>query len=110
MARLDMTLAVVGTLSTTKQSNKQKETRKTLLFIIMSYGITSTVMGSGSNLLNRKPQNGFQGSEKKRNTSLSYQKTPNRSNKDKKLIPARNSHITSALNLIIYVYMCISST
>ena len=61
-------------------------------------------MGSGSIILNRKPKNGFQGSEK-RNTSLSYQKTPNRSNKDKKLIPARNSHITSALNLITYVYV-----
>ena len=48
--------------------------------------------------------------QKKRNTSLSYQKTPNRSNKGKKLIPARNYHITSALNLITYVYMCISST
>ena len=105
-----MTLAVVGTLSTNKQSNKQKETKKsTLNFSMMSYGITSTVIGSGSILLNRKPQNGFQGSEK-RNTSLSYQKTPNPSNKDKKLIPARNFHITSALNLITYVYMCISST
>ena len=105
-----MTLAVVGTLSTNKQSNKQKET-KTLNFRMMSYGITRliTVMDSGSILLNQKPQNGFQGSEK-RNTSLSYQKTPNRSNRDKKLIPARNSHITSALNLITYVYMCISST
>ena len=67
------------------------------------------VMGSGSNVSNGKPKNGFQGSEK-RNTSLSYQKTPNRSNKDKQLIPARNSRITSALNLITYVYMCISST
>ena len=105
-----MTLADVGTLSTNKQSNKQKETKKkTLNFSMMSYGITSTVIGSGSILLNRKPQNGFQGSEK-RNTSLSYQKTPNPSNKDKKLIPARNFHITSALNLITYVYMCISST
>ena len=49
--------------------------------------------------------------QKKKITSLSYQ-TPNRSNKDKKLIPAINSHITSALNLItyVYMYMCISST
>ena len=76
-----MTLAVVGTLSTNKQLNKQKET-KTLNFSMMSYGITSTVMGSGSILLNGKPKNGFQGSEKT-HTSLSYQKTPNRSNKDK---------------------------
>ena len=60
-------LAAVGTLSTNKQSNKQKETnKKTLNFSKMSYGITSTVMGSGSILLNRKPQNGFQGSEKKK--------------------------------------------
>ena len=35
-------------------------------FSTMSYGITSTVMGSGSILLNRKPQNRFQGSEKKK--------------------------------------------
>ena len=104
-----MTLAVGGTLSTNKQSNKQKETKQ-LNFSIMSYWKTSTVMGSGSMLLNRKPKHGFQGSEKKRNTSLSYQMTPNRSNKDKKLIPARNSYITDALNLITYVYMCISST
>ena len=62
-----MTLAVVGTLSTNKKSNKQKETKKkTLNFSMMSYGITSTVMGSGSILLNRKPKNGFQGSEKKK--------------------------------------------
>ena len=62
-----MTLAVVGTLSKNKQSNKQKETKKqTLNFSMMSYGITSTVMGSGSILLNRKPKNGFQGSEKKK--------------------------------------------
>ena len=57
------------------------------------------------------PKNEFQGSEK-RNTSLSYHMTPNRSNKDKNRIPSRNSHITNAPNLITYVhvYMCISST
>ena len=105
-----MTLAVVGMFSTNKQSNKDKETnKKTLNFSMMSYGITSMLMGSGSILSNWKPKNGFQGSEK-RNTSLSYQKTPNRSNIDKQLIPARNPHITSALNLMTYVYMCISST
>ena len=60
-----MTLAVVGTLSTNKQSNKQKQTKKTLNFSMMSHGITSTAMGSGSILLNLKPKNGFQGSEKK---------------------------------------------
>ena len=62
-----MTLAVVGTLSKNIQSNKQKETKKqTLNFSMMSYRITSKVMGSGSILLNRKPKNGFQGSEKKK--------------------------------------------
>ena len=103
-----MTLAVVGTLSTNKKSNIQKETKNTQ-FQYDFLRDNKYVMGSGSILLNQKPQNGFQGTEK-RNTSLSYQKTPNRSNKDKTLIPARNSHITSALNLINYVYMCISST
>ena len=49
---------------------------------MMSYGITSTVMGFGSILLNRSPKTGSR-DQKKRNTSLSYQKTPNRSNKDK---------------------------
>ena len=109
---LDMTLAVIGTLSTNKQSNKQKETnKKTLNFSMMSYGITSTIMGSGSILLNQKPKNGFQWSEKKRNTSLSYQKTPNWSNKDKKIDSSKKfSHNYSALNLITYVDMCISST
>ena len=52
-----------------EQSNKQKET-KTLNFSMMSYGITCTVMGSGSTLLNRKPKNGFQGSEKKKHVNV----------------------------------------
>ena len=94
-----MTLAVGETLSTNKQSNKQKETKDPLNFSMMSYGIASTAIGSGSILLNRKPKNGFQGSEK-RNTSSSYQMTPNRSNKDKKLIPARNSrYLDDLLNI-----------
>ena len=79
-----MTLAVVGTLSINKQSKKKKGSKKTLNFNMLSYGITRTVMGSGSILLDRKPKNGFQGSEKK--PTLSYQKTPNRSNKDKQEI------------------------
>ena len=62
------------------------------------------------NFIESEAQKRVPGIRKKRNTSLSYQKTPNRSNKDKTLIPARNSHITSALNLITYVHMCISST
>ena len=108
-----MTLAVVGTLSTNKQSNKQREKKNThtLNFSMMSYGITSTVMGSGSILLNRKPQNGFQGSE---NPPLHCRIRRHKiyQIRTKKMIPARNSNITSALNLITYVYryMCISST
>ena len=31
--------------------------------------------------------------------------TQNQSNKDKHFIQARNSHITKALNLIIYIYV-----
>ena len=77
-----MTSAIVGTLSTNKQSTLQKETKKkTLNFSMTCYGITSTVIVSGPILLNLKPKNGFQGSEKK-NKSLSYKKTPNRSNND----------------------------
>ena len=66
---------------THKQTNNQinKREQKTLNFSMMSHGITSMVMGSGSVLLNRKPKNGFGGSKEK-NTSLSYHMTPNRSN------------------------------
>ena len=111
MARLEMTLAVVGTLSTNKQSNKQKETKTTLNFSMMSYGITSTVMGSGFYFIESEATKRVPAIRRiKRNTSLSYQKTLNRSNKDKTLIPAKNSHITYTLNLITYVYMSISST
>ena len=104
-----MTFAVVGTLSTNIQSNKQKETKKTLNFSMMFYGITSTVMGSGSILLNRKPKNGFHGSEKKKHVIVVSEDTKS-IKKRQKMIPARNSHITRALNLVTYVYMCISST
>ena len=76
---------------------------------MMSYGITSTEMSFGSILLNRKPENGFQRSEKKKHVIVVPEDTKSikwRQN----LIPARNYHITSALNLITFVYMCISST
>ena len=78
---------------------------------MMSYGITrlSTVMGSGSILMNRKPQNASQGSEKKKHV-IGVSEDTKSIKKRQKLIPARNSHITCALNLITYVYMCISST
>ena len=101
-----MTLAVLGTLSTNKQSNKQKETKQpTLNFSMMSYGITSTVMGSGSILLNRKPKKQVPGIRKKETRHCRT-----RRHQIDQMIPARNSHITGALNLITYVYMCISST
>ena len=38
--------------------------QKTLNFSMMSYGITSTVMGSGSILLNRKPKAGSRDQKK----------------------------------------------
>ena len=62
---------------------------------MMSYGITSTVMGSGSILLNRKPKNGFHGSEKQKLVVVVSEDTKS-IKKDKKYIPASNSHITSA--------------
>ena len=49
-----MTLAVVGTLSTNKQSNKQKETQNTHILRDNKYGSEFWV------------KNGFQGSEKKK--------------------------------------------
>ena len=94
-----MTLAVLGTLSTNKQSNKQKETKNTLNFRMMSYGITSTVMGSGSILLNWKPKKRVPGIRKKKHVIVVSDDTQS-INKDNHLIPARNSHITNALNLI----------
>ena len=107
---LDITLAVVGTLSTNKQSNKQKETKKNTQF--QHDVLRDNKYGNGFcvNFIESKAPKRVSWIRKKRNTSLSCQKTPNRSNKDKKMILARNSHITSALNLITYVYMCISST
>ena len=96
-----MTLAVVGTLSTNKQSNKQKATKNPLNFSMMSYGRTSTVMGSGSILLNRKPKNGLQGKKETRHCRIRRHQIDQI--KTKKMILARNSHITSVLNLITYV-------
>ena len=97
-----MTVAVVGTLSINKQSNKQKETKSTQF---QHDGLR--VMGSGSIFFNRKPKNGFQGSEKKKNTSLSYQKTPNRSNKDKKNVSSKkflHSLCFESNHLCMYVH------
>ena len=104
-----MTLAVVGPLSTNKQSYVQKETTNTQF---QHDVLRDNKYGNGFwvNFIQLEAQKRVPGIRKKRNTSLLYQKTPIRSNKDKKLIPARNSNITSALYLITYVYMCISST
>ena len=104
-----MTLAFVGTLSTNKQSNKQKGTKNTQL---QHDVLRDNKYGNGFwvNFIELEAQKRIPGIRKKRKALLSYQKTPTRSIKDKKLIPARNSHITSALNLITSVYMCISST
>ena len=106
-----MTLAVVGTLSTNKQSYEQKDTNKNTQF--QHDVLRDNKYGNGFwvNFIELEAPKQVPGI-RKRKTSLSYQRTPNRSNKDKKLIPARNSHITSALNLItyVYMYMCISST
>ena len=79
---LDMTLAVVGTLSTNKQSNKQKETTNTQfqhdVLRDIKYG-----NGFWVNFIELEAQKTGSRDQKKRNTSLSYQKTPTRSNKDK---------------------------
>ena len=102
-----MTLDVVGTLSTNKKSNKQKET-KTLYFSMMSYGITRTVMGSGSILLNRKPQNGFQGSEKKKHVIVVSEDTKSikyrQKNDSSKKFP-HNQCFESNYLICIYVHM-----
>ena len=60
-----MTLAAVGTFSTNKQSNKQKETKNTQF---QHNALRDDKYGNEFwvNLLNPKPQNGFQGSEKKK--------------------------------------------
>ena len=77
-----MTLAVVGTLSTNKQSNKQKETKNTQFQhdVLQDNKYDN---GFWVNFIESEAQKRVPGIRKKRNTSLSYQKTPNRSNKDK---------------------------
>ena len=74
-----MTLAVGRTLSTNKQSNKQKETKNTQF---QHDFLRDNKYGNGFwvNFIVSEAQKRVQ---KKRNTSLSYQMTPNRSNKDK---------------------------
>ena len=75
-----MTLAVVGTLSTSKQSSKQKETKNTQF---QHDFLRDNKYGNGFwvNFIESEAQKRVPGI---RNTSLSYQKTPNRPNKDKK--------------------------
>ena len=100
-----MTLAVGGMLSTYNQINKRKQNKQ-----------KNTQFQHGV-LRDNKHGNGFwvnfieseaaktDSRDQKRNTSLSYQMTPNRSNKDKKTSTARNSHITNASNLITYAHV-----
>ena len=100
-----MTLAVVGTLSTNKlQINKRTQTKHTQF---QHDVLRDNKYGNGFwvYFIESEASKRVSGIRKKRNKSLSYQKIPNRSNKDKKLIPARNPHMTSALNLITYVYV-----
>ena len=105
-----MAFAVVWTLSTNKQSNRQKENKTHTKF--QHDVLRDNKYGNGFwiNFIESEAEKMGSKDQKKRNTSLSYQKTPNRSNKDKKLISARNSYITSASNIITYVYMFICST
>ena len=98
-----MTLAVVGTLSTNKQSNKQKENK-------FDYRDNKYGNGFCVNFIEPEAQKQVPGIREKETCHCRIIRHPNPSNKGKKMIPARNSHITSALNLITYVYMCISST
>ena len=78
-----MTLAVGGTFSTNKQSNKQKETKNTQY---QHDVLWDNKYGNGFwvNFIESEAQKRVSGIRKKRNKSLSYQMTPNRSNKDKK--------------------------
>ena len=77
-----MTLSVVGTLSTNKQPNKQKETKNNQF---QHDVLRDNKYGNGFwvNFIESETQKRVSGVRKKRNTPLSYQKTPNRSNKDK---------------------------
>ena len=61
-----MTLAVVGTLSTNKQSNKQKETNKHTQFQHNVLRDNKYGTGFWVNFIESEAQNGFQGSEKKK--------------------------------------------
>ena len=80
-----MTLAY--NLNTNKQSNKQKKTENTQF---QHDVLRDNKYGNGFwvSFVELEAKIGFQGSEK---TSLSYHMTPNRSNKDKILVLARNS-------------------
>ena len=69
-----MTLAVVETISTNKQSNKQKG-KKNTQFQHDVLRDNKYDNGFWVNFIESEAQNGLQGTEKKRNTSLSYQKT-----------------------------------
>ena len=86
-----MTLAVVRTLSTNKQSNKQKETKRTRfqhdVLLNNKYG-----NGFWVNLIEWEAPKRVPGIRKKETRHCRIRRHQNQSNKDQKLIPARNSH------------------
>ena len=100
-----MTYAVVGTLSTNNQSNKQKETKNHTQF--RHDVLRDNRYGNGFWFIESEVQKRVPGNRKKetrhcriRRHQIDHKKT--------KMIPARNFHIISALNQITYVYMFIS--
>ena len=102
-----MTYAVVGTLSTNNQSNKQKETKNHTQF--RHDVLRDNRYGNGFWFIESEVQIGFQGTEKKKHVIVVSEDTKS-IKKRQKIIQARNFHIISALNLITYVYLFISST
>ena len=96
-----MTLDVVGTLSTNKQSNKQKETKNTLFQHDVPRDIT---YGNGFwvNFIESEAQKRVPGIRKKKHVIVVSEDTKSIKYRQK-MILARHFHITSALNLITYV-------
>ena len=93
-----------------KQSNKQKETKKHTQF--QHDVLPDTKYGDGFwvNSIESEAPKRVPGIRKKETRHCRIRRHQIDQIKTKKMIPARNSYTTSALNLITYVYMCISST
>ena len=102
-----MTLAVVGTLSTNKHSIKQKETNKKNTQFQHDV-IRDNKYGNGFcvNFIESEAQKRVSGIRKKKHVIVVSEDTKSIKSRQKS-IPARNSHITSALNLItFYMHIC----